>query len=113
MTTPPTPVLLPPILPISICRLASSYLFRFTGSPRLSYFDLQARLVLPISIYSLASAEAPPRLALPPHQTQIVHREPPADAEDRDDDGQADGDFGGGHGHDEEDQHLAVVAAEP
>src|ERR1041384_2457917 len=60
----------------------------------------------------LASAEAPLRLALPSHQTQVVDGQPAPQAEDGHDDGQADGHLGGGHGHDEEDERLAVVAAE-
>src|SRR6266852_5618021 len=49
---------------------------------------------------------------LPAHDAQIVHRQPPANAKDRHDDRQSDGDLGRRHRHHEENDGLAVEVAE-
>src|SRR5207249_800550 len=102
----------PPILPRAYASAA------FSSKRRISILSASRRRAssastagAPAFFTSVFCAMSPPTAPLPSHHAQLVHREPLADPEDRDDDGQTDGDLGRRHRHHEEHQNLPVGIA--
>src|SRR5213594_4363026 len=99
----------PPILPRAYASAA------FSSKRRISIMSASRRRASsasraggPAFFNSVFCAMSPPTAPLPSHHAQLVHREPLADPEDRDDDGQSDGYLGRRHRDHEEHQNLAV-----
>src|SRR5262249_45490970 len=104
----------PPIFPRAYASAA------FSSKRRISIMSASRRRAssastagAPAFFSSVFCAMSPPTAPLPPHHAQLVHREPLAYAEDRDDDGKPDGNLGRRHRHHKEHQSLPVGIAGP
>src|SRR5262245_13838823 len=102
----------PPILPSAYPYASFSSKRRIRIMSDKSRFAASASTPKPEDAASLRVSVLAMDPPLPTHDAQLVHRQPPADAEDRHDDRQSDGDLGRRHRHHEEHDGLAVEIAD-